>query len=498
MAESRKSLIDRITSLFKRAEPESIPVTSERRQTSWSDVRLFKLDEDRLSHYKDYSDMDDDIVELSSSLDVHADFAVSGTTESELYSCVVDEKSAGTKLNAINDAIAGLEKRTGLKDKVWFIVRKIVKYGDCFYEIVCSPQSIVKLKPLPAETMYINTEDGIVNKEKPFYQVNEFGKPEVEFAPWEIVHFKIGDELYGYKHSMLKRLRRTYRVLRMLEDTLVVTRVVRANQRGVYEIDVTGMSEREATRYIRKIQLINRRMPYFDSDGKLRYGDDPLKPQEDIYVPVRKGGVSSFRVIEGDQNLGEITDVEHFHNKLFAGTKVPKAFLGFERDVNAKATLVQQNIAFAREVRRHRLSLIEGLKKIYMLEFLLAGVDPFSFAWRFKFPPLGDPDEKVRWEIEELKASTLKLYSDMGVSIPTEWIIRNLFLNLSAEEADSLLDMMGASSEEEEKKIDKIKLDNLKKLVLSDPETRSQVEKVEKAIKEALSNDGYDYYIVNE
>jgi len=499
MANAQKQLIDKISALFKRTEPEAIPVTTEQRQTSWNEVRLFKLDNDRLAHYKDYDDMDSDIVEISSSLDVHADFAVSGTTNNELYSCMVDEKSVGSKLDTVNSIIANLEKRTKLKERVWLMVRRIVKSGDCFYEIVCSPQEIVKLKPLPVETIFLNLEDGVVNKEQPYYQINELGKPDIYFAPWEIVHFKAGDGLYGYKYSILKRLRRTYRVLRMLEDTLVVTRVVRANQQGVYEIDVTGMSEREATRYIRKIQLMNKRRPYFDSEGKLRFGDDPLKPREDVYVPVRKGGVSSFRVIEGDQNLGEITDVEHFHNKLFAGTKVPKAYLGFERDVNAKATLVQQNIAFAREVRRHRIALVGGLKKIYILEFLLAGIDPFSFSWRFKFPPLGDPDEKVRWEIEELKARTLKTYADMGIVIPTEWIVRNLFLNLTPEEADTLLDMMGeGTSEEKKKKIDKVKLDNLKRLVLSTPALKAKIEKVEKVIKEVLSGDGYDYYIVNE
>jgi len=440
------SLIQKVTRLFKKVTPEHLRslITTERETYRWEDAKLFDPRPDRLSKYDDYDSMDNDIVEISSALDLHADFITS--VGDEVYDIEFGEERREREAEIVEE----LENRLELKPRTWFIARNIIKYGDAFYEVVAAPMMIVKLKFLPQDEIFLNyTKEGRIDNDIPWVQRDrEMMQIVAEFAPWEIVHFKVGEEDYGVNYSLLAKMRRTFRILRMLEDTLIVTRVTRANQRGVHKVDVTGMGELEAARFIRRLKIINRRKKYFDSSGKLKTELDPLNQQEDIFIPVRKGGANSdYTVVGGERHLGKIEDVEHFHNKLFAGTKVPKAYLGFERDVNAKATLMQQNVAFTRAVKRSRQALSRGLKKIYKTEFLLRGVDPNSFSWKIKFPALGEADEEARWQIEKLKAECVKIYGEVGMLLPVEWIVKKLFMNLSAQEAETLLDMMGAEDQ---------------------------------------------------
>jgi hypothetical protein len=452
----KKSLIKRLTSVFKKGgEPEGdLPgITTERPKYSWDKSKLFELKPARLEKYKDYDEMDDDIVELSSSLDLHADFVVSAGGEmSETYNVEFEKEGLDKEANLIEE----LDERLQIKDRLWFMSRNVIKYGDAFYEVICSTDNeIVKIKFIPPAEVFINyKKDGSIESDIPYIQRDaDFLSIVAQFAPWEIIHFKVGEDDYGVDYSLFGKLRRTFRVQRLLEDTVVVTRVARSNQRGKHKIDVTGMGEREALKYIRRVKLLNKRRLYFSSDGKLKTELDPLQPLEDIYVPVRKDRPSSdYEVVGGERHLGQIEDVEHFHNKLFCATKVPKAFLGYERDVNAKATLQQQGIAFMRVVRRHRYSLAQGLRKLYRLNFMINGVDPTAFVWKLKFPALGSPDEEAKWTIERLKAEVVTLYGGMGLSLPIEWIVRKLMLGLSPNEADELLDMMKGMQEPTAKK----------------------------------------------
>ena len=449
----RQSLIKRIQNVFRKTEPTQVAqddITTERPKLDWSQGSVFEISDDRLKKYVDYEEMDTEIVELSSALDVHADFVVSSATDlTDSYSVIFDDetqqdvkKTPKKGQEKASDIIEAMEEDLQLKEKIWFITRNMLLYGDAFYEIVCTPETITKLKFLPPKQVFCNyLKDGSINTEKPYIQKDDtISRVVAEFDPWEIAHFKIGDNDYGVNFSLFSKLRRAYRVERMLEDTLVVTRIAQANRKGVWKIDVTGMGEKEAAKHINKIRLMNQKRWYFSAEGKLKTEKDPLIPMEDIYIPVRKDAPGGdYQMIGGVTHLGEIRDVEHFHNKLFSGTKVPKAYLGFERDVNSKATLYQQNVAFVKMIKRHRYALAEGLRKIYKISWIMAGVNPNSFNWRIRFPEIGTPDEESKWNIENLKANLLSVYRNMGINLPTDWIIRTMFMNLSPAEAEELL-----------------------------------------------------------
>lgn len=452
--EEKLGLVNRISKIFKRYSPESFLdiITTERKFTSFETASIFGLSTDRNSKYTDYDRMDTELVELSSSLDLYADF-MTVQQNSDLGNAY-DIEFIGKSPAKASETVANLDTRTGIQNQVWFMSRNIVKYGDAFYEIVASKDRVESFKFLSPYECFINYDPKTGRKDRkiPYVQRDrQQSRLVAEFAPWEIAHFKIGEEDYGVNYSLFSTLRRTYRILRMLEDSIVVTRVVRAGSKGVYHVDVTGMSELEAARFIRRMKIINRRERLFNAQGKIRTEIDPLAGLEEVYIPIRRstaGSTSSYQVVGGERHLGEIQDVEHFHNKLFAATKVPKAYVGYERDVNSKATLREQQMTFLRAVRRFRGGLAEGIKKIYKVEFILNGYDPNDVEWHLKFPTAADADDQVRWTIESLKAQALTGFMNLGIMLPPEWIVKKIFMNLPPAEADELYQLI----KKEEKK----------------------------------------------
>lgn len=442
-------LMESLASVFGPTSYPSIGVSSQKSRYSMEDSKLFDVNAARLAFYKDYDEMDTDIVELSSALDLYADFVTSSpSSHDDTYAVEIDNN----ELDFVSKHFVKLEDRLALKDRLWFMVRNVCKYGDAFYEIVSTPSGVVKLQYIPPNEVYLNyTKDGELNQDYPYIQKDkDFLKIIAAFTPQEMLHFKIGEDDYGVRHSVFANLRRAYKILRMLEDSLLITRIVRSGQRAVYKIDVTGMGEEEATDYIRKLRLLHKKKLYFDSSGKLKTELDPLAPMEDVFIPVRKNGVGGdYNVIGGEATIGEIRDVEHFHSKLFAGTKVPKAYLGFEGDVNSKATLVEQHISFTKVVRRFRQVVAIGLRKIYSIELMTKGISPDSFKWRITFPNIGSPDEAAVWALEGAKAQVMQAYAGLGINLPMDWVIKKMMLNLTPEESDELIERLKIAPEDQ-------------------------------------------------
>ena len=110
--------------------------------------------------------------------------------------------------------------------------------------------------------------------------------------------------------------------------------------------------------------------------------------------------------------MGVVTDIEYLHNKLFSGIKVPKAYLGFERDVNAKATLTEQGVQFARTVRRIQMALLTEFRKFVDFVLTTRGIDPTEVETRNATAHF-IVDELRTWEIERIKLEIASMYGGL-------------------------------------------------------------------------------------
>lgn len=132
----------------------------------------------------------------------------------------------------------------------WDRFKQLCIYGDEFWEKITNPENpsggIVKVKPLPAETMFrIETTKGKLiefqqNRDAPDYQSlmksDPLIAPEHElmqstglrFAPDQIVHIRINDNrktFYPYGVSLIEAARGPAHSLRLMEDAMLVYRL---------------------------------------------------------------------------------------------------------------------------------------------------------------------------------------------------------------------------------------------------------------------------------
>ncbi|KKK80856.1 hypothetical protein LCGC14_2819310, partial [marine sediment metagenome] len=319
--------------------------------------------------------------------------------------------------------------------------REIALGGEHFDEIVYDTSGFLsRWKPLPTPSMIRNTtEFGVLPQEEAFSQVNDANQDVLNFADWQVVHYRLlrrPDDDYGT--GLLYPIRRLSKRLRLAEDALLITRLTRAHKKLVFEIPVDNMAPAERRKYIndvkreyRKRRVVNPRTQRLDLEN------NPLAAEDDIFLGSTKDNKVEVKEIAADPSVGTINDIEFWQNKLFSALMVPKAYLGLERDINAKATLTEQDVQFSRTVHRVQMALQEGLQDLFDRALILAGFNPDEVEYTLAFPAISLIDELRNWEIESLKIQIAAEYKDL-IRPSDRWILINL-LGFSTTEADSII-----------------------------------------------------------
>lgn len=401
-----------------------------------------KIEHDRLSKYGEYDRLDDETVEISSALDIYADNATSGDSGTNDVIEIVSEDES------IIEILEEVKTRLNLDFELRSIARELVKYGDCFEEVVVYDDlEVHRLKHLNAETMQIVMDEyGRKDIKHPYIQVDKMRSVTAQFEEWQVLHFKLQkgrDSAYGVDGSLLCSIRKVAKQLAMVEDSVVIARLTRAQQRFAYMIDVNGVEPGEATvQYLEEVKnKLKKKRTIDPRTGKMDLNYNPLSVEEDIFLAKRESGGSDVKVLQGATNLAQLQDIEYFRNKLFAGLKVPKAWLGLEADTRARAVITELDVQFARTIRRVQQAMISELRKLFDFVLTIRGIDTTQVNYTLRLPILSMIDEMRTWQMELLKASVAKVYKgDLGVS--SEWVYKNL-LGMSDEDIDEIKDAFG-------------------------------------------------------
>jgi hypothetical protein len=156
---------------------------------------------------------------------------------------------------------------------------------------------------------------------------------------------------------------------------------------------------------------------------------------EDYFLPVR-GGESGTKIdtLAGGQNTAAIEDVEYIQKKLFAALKIPKAYLGYDEDVGAKATLAQEDIRFSRTIQRIQKTVISEMNKIAMIHLFCHGYEGEELA-DFELR-LSNPSTIAQQQKLELIRSRFEIAGTAPEgTVNRAWIQKNV-LGLTDEEIE--------------------------------------------------------------
>ena len=254
--------------------------------------------------------------------------------------------------------------------------RNLCKYGDFFLFNDIHPEfGVVNVFPIPIAEM--EREEGFDPEDPGAVRFRWVTQGNKMLENWQISHFRLlgNDAFLPYGSSVLEGARRVWRQLILIEDAMLVYRVIRSPERRVFYIDVGNIPPENIADYLEQAQTSLKRNAVIDkTTGQVDLRYNPLSVDEDYFLPVR-GGESGTRIdtLAGGSNTTAIEDVEYIQKKLFAALKIPKAYLGYDEDIGAKATLAQEDIRFSRTIQRIQKTIVSELNKIAMIHLYTNG-----------------------------------------------------------------------------------------------------------------------------
>ena len=387
----------------------------------------------RLQLFRDYDMMDNDPI-ISSVMDIYAD-----------ESTVKDEFGQVLSIRSKNEHIQDILHNLfydilNVEFNLWPWVRNMVKYGDLFLFLdIDEKYGVVNVIPLSVyETIRIEGQDPANPFSVKFKIENDFlalGKK--EFENYEVAHFRLLSDtnFLPYGKAMIEGGRRVWKQLQLMEDAMLIHRIMRAPDKRKVLVDIGNIPPAEIDTHMQRIIDRMKKIPLMDpktGDYNLRY--NMMNITEDFYLPVRgKDSGTDITNLPGLQ-FNAIEDIEYLRNKLMAAFKVPKSFLGYEEDATGKATLAAQDVRFARTIERIQRIMVSELTKIAIIHLYVQGFtdeDLIDFELEMSSPSVIFEQEKLNLWKEKVQLA--KDITD-GKYLSREWVYHNV-LNVSLEDA---------------------------------------------------------------
>ncbi len=406
--------------------------------------------------YSEYDAMDTDAI-VASALDILADECTLRNDMGEVLQIRSSDEDVQRALyNLFYDVL-------NVEFNLWPWIRNMLKYGDFFLKLEISEKFGV-YNVIPYNAFHIERQDGY-DKDHPndirfrfdpdgisspsnygYYNVPNSANQanDIFFDNYEMAHFRLltDTNFLPYGRSYLEPGRKLFKQYTMMEDAMLIHRIVRAPEKRIFSINVGNIAPAEVENFMQKTISKMKRTPYIDQqtgDYNLKYNMQNLL--EDFYIPVRGNDQATKIDTLGGLQYDGITDVEYLRDKLFAALKVPKAFMGYEKDLTGKATLAAEDIRFARTIERIQRIVVSELTKIALVHLYTQGYrdeNMVNFELSLTTPSIIYDQERVALMKEKTELAVSMLENKL---MPSDWIYENLF-HLSEDQYDEYRDLI--------------------------------------------------------
>jgi len=393
--------------------------------------------------YAEYDAMDTDAI-IASALDIISDESTLKNDLGEvLHIKSPDEDIQKILYNLFYDVL-------NIEFNLWPWIRNMCKYGDFFLKLEIAegfgvynviPYSAFNIERLdhtdvenPSKVIFKFDPDGVVSSDYGYYNVpdqQQYKKDgSIYFENYEMAHFRLLTDVnfLPYGRSYIEPARKLFKQYTLMEDAMLVHRIVRAPEKRIFYLNIGSIPPNEVEAFMEKTISKLKRTPYVDpqtGDYNLKY--NLQNSLEDFYIPVR-GNDSSTKIetTPGLQYDG-IQDVNYLRDKLFAALKVPKAFMGYDENLEGKATLAAQDIRFARTIERIQRIMTSELYKIAMVHLYsqgYTGEQLANFEISLTNPSIIYDQERIALLKEKTDLANELISNNL---LPTDWVYENIF-----------------------------------------------------------------------
>ena len=409
----------------------------------------------RTQLYSEYDVMDQDAI-IASALDILSDEATLKNDMGEVLQIRSSNEDIQKILYNLFYDILNIEFN------LWMWIRQMNKYGDFFLKLEIAekfgvynviPYTAYHIERIegqnpenPSEIKYRWNPEGFAGSSYGYYNLPnqvEGDNAGITYENYEMAHFRmVSDVNYlPYGRAYIEPARKLFKQYTLMEDAMLIHRIARAPEKRIFYVNVGAIPPNEVEAFMQKTISNMKRTPYMDEktgEYNLKYNMQNML--EDFYIPVR--GNDSATKIDTTPGLDYdgIQDVEYLRDKLFAALKIPKAFLGYDENIEGKATLAAEDIRFARTIDRIQRIVLSELNKIALVHLYTQGYtaeNMTNFELSMTTPSIIYDQERI--ELLKSKAELAGTLLEQGL-VPSDWIYHNIY-HFSEDQYDEYRDL---------------------------------------------------------
>ncbi len=448
----------------------------------------------RVERYMQYDTMDMDS-EVNAALDILAEFCTQKDKENLTPFHVAFRGSpTSTETKIIKDSLQKWCKQNQFETRIFRIVRNAFKYGDCFFVRDPQTKKWLFVDAAKVSKIIVNESEGKIPEQYVLKDINfnfkdliavtphgtantapsgtssyttggGFGRGmvgaaanppgtrfqnaqnEIAVDAKNVIHISLSEGLdnnYPFGNSLLESVFKVYKQKELLEDAIIIYRIQRAPERRIFYVDVGNMPAHMAMSFVERVknEIQQRRIPSATGGGAnvIDSSYNPLSVNEDYFFPqTAEGRGSKVETLPGGTNLGEITDLRYFTNKLFRALRIPASYLptAIDEQPNTMAdgkvgTAYIQELRFNEYCKRLQSMIVETFDLEFKIWMNSQGVNIDSGLFELKF---NQPQNFAAYRQSELDTARAATFSQV-VQIPhlSKRFAMKRFLGMTEEE----------------------------------------------------------------
>jgi len=407
--------------------------------------------------YSDYDIMDNDAI-IASALDIISEEATLRNEMGEVLQIRSNDEDIQQILyNLFYDVL-------NIEFNLWSWIRQMCKYGDFFLKLeIAEKYGVYNVIPFtayhidrqenydkehPNAVRFKYSPEGIYGGSSGYYPTPNMTTQKdanfIYFENYEMAHFRLMTDVnyLPYGRSYLEPARRIYKQYALMEDAMLIHRISRSPDRRIFYINVGSIPSNEVENFMQKTITTMKRTPLQDKqtgEYNLKYNMQNL--MEDFYIPIRGNDQTTRIDTTPGLTYDGIQDVTYLRDKLFAALKVPKAFMGYDENLQGKATLAAEDIRFARTIDRLQRIVLSELYKIALVHLYTQGYTAenlTNFELNLTTPSIIYDQERVALMKEKMDLAAQMMESKL---ISSDWIYENIF-HFSQDQYEEMRDLI--------------------------------------------------------
>ena len=430
----------------------------------------------RIERYMQYDTMDMDS-EVNAALDILTEFCTQKDKENATpFHTFFRGEPTATEVKILKDSLQKWCKQNSFETRIFRILRNAFKYGDCFFIRDPETKKWLFVDAAKVTKIIVNESEGKIPEQYVIRDLNFNFKEFIATTPHNttntapsgtssytsgggqargfagdaarsvgtrfhnqtneitvdakhVIHLSLSEGLdnnYPFGNSLLESVFKVYKQKELLEDAIIIYRIQRAPERRIFYVDVGNMPAHMAMSFVERVknEIQQRRIPSSTGGGAnvIDASYNPLSVNEDYFFPqTAEGRGSKVETLPGGTNLGEITDLRYFTNKLFRALRIPASYLPTSIDEAANTvsdgkvgTAYIQELRFNEYCKRLQSIIVETFDLEFKLWLNDQGVNIDSGLFELKF---NQPQNFAAYRQSELDTARAATFAAV-VAIP--------------------------------------------------------------------------------